>query len=142
MQERLKQFWLPSLVTLLLSWGCLAILIWAGVQPYMSRPANDPERLLIYWPWLVMLPFVGALGAYMARRAQSNRWKIYTAGAFPVVATAVVFLLLCPWAYMSGKKFIAVGADMLNWVLLPGIALLIGVAVEGLLSRSTRVGHA
>ena len=32
-EERVKQIWIPSLVTLLSAWVALALLIWAGTQP-------------------------------------------------------------------------------------------------------------
>ena len=135
MQERVKQFWLPSLVTLLLGWGILTILIWAGVQPFMTRP-GQAEGLYMYWPWLAALPFVGALGAYMSRRAQSQRWKVYVAGAFPAVAIAIIFLLLLPWGFIvdpqvaPSLKLTGFAAGIVSWVLLPGIALCLGIAIQ------------
>ena len=136
MQERVKQFWLPSLVTLVLGWGILTILIWAGVQPFMTRP-GQPEGLYVYWPWLLALPFVGALGAYLSRRAQMRGWKVYVAGAFPVVAIAVVFLLILPWSFIvdhqvvPASKLSGFAAGMLSWVILPGTALCLGIALQG-----------
>ena len=136
MQKRVKQFWLPSLVTLLLGWGILAILIWAGVQPFMTSPGK-PEGLFLYWPWLVALPFVGALGAYMARRAKSQSWKVFVVGAFPAIAMAMVFLLILPWVFVvnpqvaPGLKATSIVANMVSWVILPGIALCLGIAVQG-----------
>ena len=137
MQERVKQFWLPSLVTLLAGWGILAILIWAGVHPYMTHPGS-PEGLFLYWPWLVALPFVGALGAYMARRAKSQNWKVYVAGAFPSLAMAMVFLLILPWVFVVNPqvapalKATSIVANMVSWVILPGIALCLGIAAQGM----------
>jgi len=139
-QERVKQFWLPSLVTLLVGWGILATLIWAGVHPYMTHPGN-PEGLFLYLPWLVALPFVGALGAYIARRAKSQSWKVYVAGAFPAVAMFMVFLLILPWAFVvnpqvaPGLKATSIMANMVSWVVLPGIALGLGVAMQGMGQR-------
>lgn len=135
MQERVKQFWLPSLVTLLLGWGILAILIRAGVEPNMNRPGR-PEGLYVYWPWLMALPFVGALGAYLSRRAQSGRWIAYVSGAFPAVAIAIIFLLILPWGFIVDPqvapwlKLTAFAAGMISWVLWPGIALCLGIAVQ------------
>jgi len=137
MQEHVKQFWLPSLVTLLLGWGILAILIWSGVAPFMTSPGR-PDGLYVYWPWLVALPFVGALGAYMSRRTQASRWKVYAAGAFPVIAIAIVFLLVLPWSFIVDRQVVpalklsAIAADMMSWVVIPGVALCLGIAAQGM----------
>jgi len=140
MQERVKQFWLPSLVTLLAGWGILAILIWAGVQPFMTRP-GQPEGLYVYWPWIAALPFVGAIGAYMSRKAQSSGWKIYAAGAFPVIAMAIVFLLILAWSFIVDRqvvpalKLMGFAAGMVSWVVIPGLALCVGIVVESMRRR-------
>ena len=137
MQERVKQFWLPSLVTLVLGWGILTILICAGVQPFMTRPGR-PDGLYVYWPWLAALPFVGAWGAYMARRAKSRSWEVHVAGAFPAVAMALVFLSILPWVFAvnpqvaPGLKATSMAANVVSWVVLPGAALYLGIAVQGM----------
>ena len=137
MHERVKQFWLPSLVTLLAGWGILAILLWAGVQPFMTRP-GQPDGLFVYWPWLAALPFVGAWGAYMARRAKSQSWMAHVAGAFPAVAMALVFVSILPWVFavnpqvVPGVKAISIAANFVSWVVLPGAALYLGIAVQGM----------
>lgn len=136
MQERVKQFWLPSLVTLVLGWGILTVVIWAGVRPLMTRP-GQPEGLYVYWPWLVALPFVGALGAYLSRQAEMKGWKVYVAGTFPALAIAIVFLLILPWGFVVDSqvapalKLTGFAAGIVSWVLLPGIALCLGIAAQG-----------
>ena len=74
MSERVTKFWMPSFVTLLLGWGTLALLIWARVQPFTTG-ARGAKGLIVYAPWLMVLPLVGALGAYMARRAKARGWQ-------------------------------------------------------------------
>ena len=143
MNERVAKFWLPSLVTLLLGWGILAILIWAGVQPWMTHPA-EARGLEVYVPWLIVQPLVGALGAHLARRANATGWRLYVAAAFPAIAAAVVFLILIPWAVLVDRnvgpdfRFVSFAANTISWVILPGLMLCAGVAVERL--RLTKCG--
>ena len=135
MNERVRKFWLPSLVTLLVAWGILAILLWAGMQPFMTKP-GQADGLFVYWPWLAALPFVGALGAFLARRASLDGWKVYLVGAFPAVAIALVLLLLLPWGFIvdpqvvPSLKLAGFAAGVVSWVLLPGGALCLGAAAQ------------
>ena len=65
-------------------------------------------------------------------------WKVYVAGAFPVVAIAVVFLLILPWSFIADHQVVPAlklsgfAAGMVSWVLLPGIALCLGIALQGM----------
>jgi hypothetical protein len=135
MQERVRQFWLPSLVTLFTAFAVLAILIWAGVRPWMTRPA-ETRGLIVYVPWILMLPFIGAVGAYMSRRAKATGWRVYVAGVFPALAIAMLFLLLLPWGFIVDPrvapdfKLMGFAAGTVSWVILPGIALWIGIVLQ------------
>ena len=135
MNERVVKFWLPSLVTLLLGWGILAILMWAGVQPWTTHPAAA-RGLEVYAPWLVVLPLVGALGAYLARRSSATGWRVYMAATFPAIAAALVFLTVFPWAVLVDRnvgpdfRLVSLAANTISWVILPGIMLCAGAALE------------
>ena len=137
MNERVAKFWLPSLVTLLLGWGILAILIWTGVQPWMTHPAKA-RGLIVYVPWLIVLPLVGGLGAYLARRSNAQGFRVYVAAAFPAIAAALVFLTVFPWAVLVNRNvgpdflLVSLAANTISWVILPGIMLCAGVVLEGL----------
>ena len=136
MQDRVRQIWVPSLVTLVSSWGALALLIWAAVTTHPS----DPRGVILYLPWLLLLPVIGAVGGYLSRRARGTGWRVYLAGTFPALAAAIVFLLTIPSAFafginpkaVPGFRFAEVAAAAINWVILPGIALCMGVALQGL----------
>jgi len=137
MADRVRQFWVPSLVTLACSWGALAILIWAEVRPLTTHPGK-PGSVILYVPWLFCLPLIGALGGYLSRRAQGSVWRIYVAGLFPALAVVPVFLLTFPFAFVADPqvapdfRFTALVATTISWVILPGIALCLGVALQGL----------
>ncbi len=140
---RVRQIWVPSLVTLLASFGLMAVLIRAGIQPIVSHP-GEPRGIILYLPWLLVLPLIGAAGAYLSRRAQGSGWRVYLAGAFPALAILAVFLLILPFRLAIDPYVVhdfelgALVSMILSWTVLPGIALCIGVALEGL--RNARIG--
>ncbi|HXY01409.1 MAG TPA: hypothetical protein VEI54_10850 [Candidatus Limnocylindrales bacterium] len=144
MQERVKQIWIPGLATLFSSYILLAVLQWAGTRPWISHP-GEPRQIFFYTPWLMALPFIGAAGAYLSRRANGARWQVYFAASLPVLALGAFFLLLIPLMFVTDRqvplsvKGTAFLALMANWIILPGAALCIGVALQRLLNRKTIV---
>ncbi|MGB7436610.1 MAG: permease prefix domain 1-containing protein [Candidatus Acidiferrum sp.] len=144
MSDRVKQIWLPSLITLFVGWAVLTLMMWKGLEPIIWRPGNSPIYMVFYWPWLLLLPVVGAGGAYLSRRARACGWRVYVAGTFPALAIACVFLLILPWslvidAHVAHDFALGLAAMMTSWVILPGIALGIGVAAEGVRHSRTIV---
>src|SRR5262245_49315204 len=92
MNERVSQFWFPAFVTLFLSMVLLMVIqLWGP-----DLPAPDPlivgsshwrfiaPALVVYGSWLVTLPFIGALGAWLSRRAGARAKTVFLAIAFPV----------------------------------------------------------
>jgi hypothetical protein len=136
MNERVKQIWVPGLVTLLTSWVLLAVLIWAGVQPIISH-LGEPRGVIVYLPWLIVLPLIGAAGSYLSRRAQAKGWRLYLAGTFPALAVLAVFVLVLPFRLIIDPFVVhdfelkALLTATLSWVILPGLALFLGVALAG-----------
>lgn len=55
-------------MTLLISWNILALFIWAGTQP-VTWHSGEPRGLILYVPWLLVLPLIGAIGAFIAASA-------------------------------------------------------------------------
>lgn len=138
MNERTRQFWLPSLVTLITAFAVLAVIIRAGLLPMVSR-AGESRRVIFCIPWLLVLPLIGAGGGYLSRRAGGTGLRMYFAGAFPSLAIAATFLMFFPFAFVIDPgvipyfKFSSLAAETISWVVLPGMALSIGVALQGLL---------
>jgi hypothetical protein len=142
--DRVRQIWVPSLVTLLASFSLMALVIRAGIQPIVSH-AGGPRGIILYLPWLLLLPVIGAAGAYLSRRAQGSGWRVYLAGAFPALAILVALLFTLPFRLVIDPYVVhdfqlrALVSIFLSWTILPGIALCVGVALEG--RRKTRSGE-
>jgi hypothetical protein len=134
MKERMHQLWIPGLVTLILSMALLAALQKQGFSPRLL--GHGPRAVLFHLPWMLTLPFFGALGAYLSSRAGASRPSALLASVFPVLALTTAFLLMFPIGFLieriSGNHvdFAVVAAalltDGIGWLLLPGFALLAG----------------
>lgn len=137
MQNRVKQIWIPGLVTLFFAYVLLALMQFAGLRAMVSHP-GEPRGIVLYLPWMVCLPLIGAIGAYLSRRAQATGWRVYFAASLPALALGVFFLLISPLAFVLDPhvplsiKATALAAGLVNWVILPGIALCLGVALQSL----------
>jgi hypothetical protein len=147
MKKRLHQLWIPGFVALILSAGFLMALQKLGFQPRIGR--NGPPELLLYVPWLLSLPFIGALGALVSSRAGGSRGTMLLASVFPALALATAFLLMSPIGMIVERiigndldfRFVArlLLKDGIGWILIPGAALLVGGLLAQLLlnPRST-----
>ncbi|HUA16408.1 MAG TPA: hypothetical protein VMG31_14015 [Verrucomicrobiae bacterium] len=125
---RAKSLWLPALITLLGASASLAFFQYIGVRPYLLRVG--PTALSLYWAWLASLPIPGALGAHLSRRAQGAATMRLAAGLAPALVMLTVMCLILPWGLaIDGMHFIhlvSFGIGLLNWVLIPAVALLVG----------------
>src|SRR5271155_5336954 len=136
LMDRVKQIWIPSLLTLFTAWTMLALLMIAGLRPLVWY-TGGVRYFILYVPWLLLLPFIGAAGAYLSRRAKATGWRVYFSGAFPAVAIAIVFLLIMPFRLVVDPyvvhdfEWAGLASMTFNWVIIPGIALSFGVAFQG-----------
>jgi hypothetical protein len=131
MNDRTRKFWLPGFVGLTASMGLLMILQRAGVQPHVQWLRSGPE-LTLYLPWLIAQPLIGAVGAYLSRRAGGATPMRLGAGLFPAIAMLGLFCLMLPVgiaiqrdafvlhhpAYLASVAFV--------WVVAPATGLLLG----------------
>ncbi len=141
MNDRTKQFWLPAFVVLSGSVLAEALFQIAGFSPYFPRAwagnasseAFLHHSLTIYFPWLCVLPFLAAAGAYWSRRAGGGATQRLVAGLFPALVFLFTFSIIFPVSFATGslppmKIFLpALAANILSWVVIPGAALLLGV---------------
>jgi hypothetical protein len=134
MEKRVRQLWIPGFLALILSMLFLTALQKLGIQPRIAW--SGPTAILLYVPWLLSLPFFGALGAYVSSRAGGSRGTVLLASVFPSLALATAFLLMFPIGLtierITGQHvdFSSVATALLNnwigWILIPGAALLVG----------------
>ncbi len=145
MEKRVRQLWIPGFLTLILSMVFLTALQRLGLRPRIVW--SGPNAILLYMPWLVALPFFGALGAYVSSRAGGSRGSVVFASVFPVLALTTAFLLMFPIGLMieriTGRPvdFSVVATvllrDGIGWILVPGAALLVGGLLAHFLLSTT-----
>lgn len=134
MSRRVSQIWLPGLLTLLLSMGLLMLIELFGPPPFIANRSSwtmVAPLAVIYVPWLVLLPFVGAMGAYLSSRAGASLRLVLVSILFPVLPYFGVFVLAFPVAlfheHVTHSILLAsLFVGLIAWVLLPALALLAG----------------
>src|ERR1700687_3462250 len=144
MTNRVKQFWFPSLLTLLLSMGLLMLVQIFGPNPWVvGRHERNAWSLVapvavIYLPWLLALPLVGALGAFLSLRSGGSPRVAFSSIVFPVLPYFVFFVVALPVMAIFNERlahsimFGALFVGLFAWVVAPAAALLAG----GLLARA------
>ena len=146
MTNRVKQFWLPSLLTLLLSMGLLMLIQVFGSHPWLVARKSGWTLVapvaVVYLPWLLSLPLIGAMGAYLSNRAGGSQRAVFSSIVFPVLPYLVFFLMVLPVTAIFQDRlghnimFLALFVGLFAWVVAPGAALLTsGVLTQLLLSR-------
>ncbi|MGB9232949.1 MAG: hypothetical protein WCC04_00920 [Terriglobales bacterium] len=124
--NRTRTFWLPALVSLTMAMVCLTISNWAGQQPRFV--VRGWSTLVVYIPWLLALPFCGASGAYLSRRAGGEIRARLAAALFPVIAmtSLVGFLMLIGKFVYARPHWLYFSIALEMGVVFPGAALLLG----------------
>src|SRR5262249_41474217 len=144
MRTRVRQLWVPGFLTMILSTLFLMVLRKLGFQPRLI--GSGPNAILFYGPWLLSLPLIGALGAYVSSRAGGSRGTVVLASVFPALALIGTFLSMFPIGFAIerimgnhvdfGVVATALLKDGVDWIVVPGAALLAGgLAVQLLLTR-------
>ena len=120
--------------------------IHAKTYPELVRQVmwHNGAALIIYFGWLCTLPFLGALGAHWSRRAGSSRSAQIATGLFPLILFFAIFIgQFNVGGRGTSLRFLAMDALppahiffvflpvslnlLLNWLVIPGVALLAGV---------------
>jgi len=132
MNNRTKSLWLPVMVNLLAASLSLMIMQRMGMQPRLVWVDAGYGKLFLvfYFPWLAALPFFGAAGAYLARRAQGDTLARLAAGLSPALVLIGLICLIAPWGLLIDGfamfHLVAIAIALLTWGLLPALALLVG----------------
>jgi hypothetical protein len=159
MNPRTSRLWLPSLVTLAASFITLVAFGFLGLQPgpLGSRPhheewsshiitgiAGGRDTVNEYTVWLMVLPFVGALGARLSSRAGGTLRDIVISGVFPALAWLTIVLIVLSFAASLGPGVETLMAPVgplgliTLLVLIPGAGLLIGVVAYSVVTKWRR----
>jgi hypothetical protein len=135
MNTRSKQFWLPALLSL------TASMIWLMAIQLVAEKLHMPWRyanvaFLPYVLWIISLPVIGAASGYLSYRAGSDRRACFSAVTFPCMVMFVMWLVLV--AYLLAGRIdpqidhaLSIGYGLLFWVIVPGVALVIGTLPLG-----------
>lgn len=126
-----RQVCIPGLVTFFGAAVALVVVGKLGVEPraFVAMPLPP---VLFYVPWLAALPVIGALGAFLAKRADARGIGVHVSSTFPAIlmaiamATTLTIILLVqgrtPPALTPGMF----AAAAMSWVFVPGGVLLAG----------------
>lgn len=148
MNDRVRQFWFPALLTIFLAMVFLMVIEELGPKPWVSPAWGGPPRIapvaVVYFSWLATLPLIGALGAWLSRRAGGHARTVFSSVIFPVLPYLAFFLVGLPVSVilddhvahniMLSALFVGFAA----WVVLPAVALLAGGLSVQLLSNHSR----
>jgi hypothetical protein len=144
MNNRSKTLWLPGLM----AFAASSILLMILQRVTMMRPEllvalehiipvhptfwwkNQTDVIYLFW-W-VLLPLCGAAGAYLSRRTGGTRLTCAAASLFPSIVMFCIFSFILPVSMVVDKNShvmkhpIYFVLAMVNWIMVPGLALLLG----------------
>ena len=136
MTDRVRQLWLPSLFTMLFSMGLLMLIQLYGPNPWIAARKSGWSLIapvaVVYVPWLLSLPLIGAVGAYLSIRAGASQRVIFSSVLSPVLPYLAFFLIGLPTMVILNDHvkhnimFSAFFVGFFAWVVAPGAALLAG----------------
>lgn len=136
MNKRVTQFWFPAFLTLALSMILLAVIQIYGPDPWLSPMPGGRLRMapvaVVYLSWLIFLPFIGALAAYLSRRAGGRPLTVFSSVVFPVFPYVAFFAIGLPLALILDDHVAhnitipAFFVGLSGWVIFPAVALLAG----------------
>lgn len=147
MNYRTRALWLPGLASLTATMGALTIITMINLEPRIFL-YGSLAFVQMYVRLLVVLPAVGALGAFLSRRANGDLKARLAAASFPAF---VILSLFCPAIIVAGVLEhhltwgvlpVAFALTVFNWILIPCACLLLGALPFLRSSHIREQGHA
>jgi len=96
MQNRVSQIWIPGLVTLFSAYVSLALMQFAGLRVMISHP-GEPRGIVLYLPWMLSLPLIGAIGAYLSGGRKQQDGAFISRPPFPPWLLECFSCCFFPW---------------------------------------------
>ena len=124
MELHAKTVWLPGAASCLLFFG------WYFVLNLL--PFDKNRSLALSIPYLAVMPFAGALGAYLSRRLKGSMVERISSALFPVFASVALFAVRIVYGlYFEGEPytlphFLAGLAFLLVFIVVGGLLLVLG----------------
>ena len=128
MSDRTKTLWIPALLSLTGSmvWRLILQRSFPPSQPLLNHAGLPLNYQLI---WLAALPLVGAASAYLSLRAGGNRASRVTAALAPSIVMIPLWAALATrMSHPSPRQWFGLLCGVLNWIVVPGAALLLGAS--------------
>jgi hypothetical protein len=131
MNIRTATFWLPALCGLTAAMGSLMISRQMGLRPSILWLGRMP--VLLYVPWLALLPLTGIVCAFLSRRGGGGFSTCLTVSLFPAMTLCGLVCLGLTWMGIAGQldrpRWLYVVLAVFNWGVLPSVSLLLGAAL-------------
>jgi len=136
MNRRIRSLWVPALVTFFGASGSLAACQFFGLQPHYVLLGN--AWVSVYWWWLATLPIFGAVGAYLSLRSDGSPSARVAASLSPSLFVLTVMCVILAIGGLDLLRCLGVGLGAVGWVVIPGIASLVGALPFLLQSKPTK----
>ena len=132
MTNRVRQLWLPGFLTFVTSTLLFELFEIFGPKPWIAVRSGNMPLLIFQWPWLLSLPLIGAMGAYLSWRGGGSKRAVLLSIVFPILPFLASILIWLPFGvifyYSIGHNSAPMAGFMaiICFVLAPGVALLAG----------------
>ena len=130
MDLHVKKVWLPGAASCLLLFGLIFMFRLLTVYTYFD--SSKHRFLFISIPYLVIMPFLGALGAYLSRQLKGSVVERILSALFPVFtfaglfAVRIVYGLLFEHEPYTLSHFLSGLSLTLIFIIVDGLCLVLG----------------
>ena len=130
MDLHVNKVWLPGAASWLLSFGLYFMFSWLTV--YTNFELSKHRFLFLSIPYLAVMPFAGALGAYLSRRMKGSVVERILSALFPVFTFAALFAVRIVYGlFFEGEPYtlphFLTGLSLtLRFIIVGGLFLVLG----------------